>query len=144
MLNVFSTFRQELECCGRRSFDLVLRAGKRLNLTRPTHSVTCCEQNGPKWELAQKRLPSRKGIISKWKRLVATGNQRAIQAQNDWKRVRHGTVLAYSFVASKLTLSQHDKHFPVRLRVATMKVHAQRKGYEARTAQADRRRTPSA
>jgi hypothetical protein len=48
-------------------------------------------QHGPNWPLIESLLPARKGIVSKWKRLVATGNEEAISSQRWWKQQRDKT-----------------------------------------------------
>ncbi len=56
--------------------------------------------NGPNWPLIESMLPLRKGIISKWKRLVATGCQEAIDLQRYWRQQRDRAAQAAAAAAA--------------------------------------------
>lgn len=45
-------------------------------------------EHGPNWAYIESLLPLRKGIVSKWKRLVATGHEEAISVQRYWRQAR--------------------------------------------------------
>ena len=52
-------------------------------------------KHGPDWPVIEAALPARKGVLSKWKRLCATGHSEAVDLQRYWRAQRDRALPAH-------------------------------------------------